>query len=711
MNRTIARYALPLLLCLGAQAATTQTTLTVTATATLSGTSVAVSGTAKLTNIGDGTFSSTVSLTSITGTGVTAPFTITLSNGTITGTLAVPLDVVLGQASSGSGTATVTGGTGSYSGATGSFSLTGTSSGTFPSAVSLTLTGSGNITTGGTTGGGGGSNAPIITAVWDSASNTVNLAQGSIFIVKGSNLCPKGVNIFSVPRPTVSPDGVKITFTPAGGGAGTDAILVYTYNPSGTCQLAGILPSTVPTGNYNVTVTNGSASAAFATVVTQRKFALFTQDSSGSGLASVQNYISASQVDLNSFTTGTGKSTTISPAHPGQYVIAWGTGMGPLVGGDNSASPAYDFSANGVKVNAIVGGMTVPVAYAGRAGYAGEDQINVLLPANVPTGCTVPFQMSVDGQLSNTTFIAIATDANSNACLQPGFSTSQLQQYDTGATKTFGYFALTQFSETIPQLGTAKIDYASGGFTRYTGYQLAGLSQAQAQVASSGACTVSHVTSSDQAGLTPPLVGGLDAGTVTLSGPTGSGLTNQAFTQDPNSLLYSLNLGVEGLSIPGGMNVSLGAGQYTVSGAGGADVGKFNTSITLGAPLSLNPGLPTTVTRSAGLTLNWTGGNPSDLVEIIGSSAITSGTGASAVTDSWTFICTTTAGAGTFTVPPSILQQLPAVSATSTTGAGSLTFGSATNPTSFQAPLTAGGNIDNAYFLAFSGVGGLVSYQ
>ncbi len=70
-------------------------------------------------------------------------------------------------------------------------------------------------------------------------------------------------------------------------------------------------------------------------------------------------------------------------------MIAYGTGMGPLAGGDNSASPVYDFSTHGVTVQAIVGGMTIPVAYAGRAGYAGEDQINFTLPANVPTGCAV----------------------------------------------------------------------------------------------------------------------------------------------------------------------------------------------------------------------------------------------------------------------------------------------------------------------------------
>src|SRR6202012_6225723 len=99
-----------------------------------------------------------------------------------------------------------------------------------------------------------------------------------IFIITGSNLCPSGYTAFSVPRPTVSPDGVKSTFTPAAGGAGTDALLWYEYNQSGTVHLAGILPSTVAPGNYNVTVTNGSASAPFPTKVVQNNFRLFTQD-------------------------------------------------------------------------------------------------------------------------------------------------------------------------------------------------------------------------------------------------------------------------------------------------------------------------------------------------------------------------------------------------------------------------------------------------
>jgi hypothetical protein len=180
-------------------------------------------------------------------------------------------------------------------------------------------------------------------------------------------------------------------------------------------------------------------------------------------------------------------------------------------------------------------------------------------------------------------------------------------------------------------------------------------------------------------------------------------------TQDPGSKQYSLDLGTEGLPISTGLNVKLIAGQYTVAGAGGADVGRFSSNITLGNPLNLTgSGLPSTVNRSAGLTLGWTGGNASDIVEIIGSSSTTTGTGTSTVTDSYTFICTTNAGAGSFTVPASILQQLPA---TTSAAGGFLEFASAVNPASFVAPLTAGGNIDAGTFLSFVGTGGQAQYQ
>ena len=672
------------------------------------------SGTADLTGIGtnlplSGTFSTTS-----TGS-YSAVFVITVNSADkLNVTVTIPPNILTGSADA---SAQITGGTGAYAGATGSFpKMPGTGS-LDPTTFSLVLSfsGPGTIITGGT-GGGGGANGPTVTEVLDAASYTKNIAQGSIFVVKGTNLSASGFTQFSFPLPASS-SGVKITFTPTAGGSGTDAYLVYLYNQGGVNQLAAVLPSSVAPGNYNVTVTNGTTSAPVAVTVVQRKIGLITADSSGSGLAVIQNYISASQLDIDRFTTFSSGGYTFSPSKPGQVLIAWATGMGPVTGGDNVASPGFDFAANGVNVTVIVGGVSITPLYAGRApGLAGADQINFQLPADVPTGCTVSFQVSVNGVLSNPSFIAIAPDGSSNACVYPGFTTDQLKNFDNGGTYTVGSFGLSSLSITIPGADTFKTKSASGGFYKFTGFQLSGAAQYTALTNTSGACQVIHIQQTSGSTSSSGTVTGLDAGTVTLNGPAGSNISNVAMKQDATSKSYSLSLGTEGLGvpIPGQINANIVAGTYSVKGNGGADVGAFNSSITVGAPLTITGGLPSVVNRSAGLPLAWTGGDSTDLVQILGYAGTVTGSGSNAVTDAWEFICTTTAGQGGFTVPASVLNQLPAVSAaslTNFTGSTILEVVSSATPSSFTAPLTAGDNVNAAYFFALTGIANTPTYQ
>ena len=706
MKRTFLTLSLALLACAGAQAATVSSTLTLTGTATLGGTGFVMTGQATMPGVysGNGTFASTISLTNITSTTVTAPFTITLTGGTLTGTYTEPLSILYGGA--GSAAATITGGTGSFAGYTGSFpTLAGSSSSSGLTTYAFNFTGAGTVNT---TGGGTTTPTPTITAVQDAASNTPNIAQGSIFIVKGSNLSASGYTPFAPPRPTVS-SGVKVTFTPvSGGGAGTDAYLVYLYNQSGVNQIACILPSTVALGSYNVTATNGTAvSAPFVAQVVANKIGLFTQDSSGTGLASVQNYIvSSAAYDLNRLTTGSVSGITYSPAKPGQVMVAYGTGLGAFAAGDNTASPAFDFSKT-LTIQAIVGGVNIPVAYAGRAGYAGEDQINFTLPANIPTGCAVTLQISVNGKLSAPTSISIAPDAGSSACVIPGYTLAQLQKLDQGGTITIGGFTITQFSMTVPQLSAPeKIDSIAGGFSQLTAFQLSSAVQGNVNVIQSGSCQVIQVTSSGTSTSTGSSTY-LDAGVVTINGPSGSSLSNLALTKTSND--YSLtNIEGLGVTIPGQTAFSLPAGSYNLTGAGGNDVGSFNTSLTLGSPLTLSAPLPTNVVRSSPLTLNWTGGIASDKVEIVGAVSTSTGTGSTEVSTTTEFLCVTTAGAGTFTVPASILSQLPA---TTGTNVGILEVASFNTSATFSATLKADGSAIPSTFGSYIGIGSEPTYQ
>ncbi len=697
-------YLICIMLAAGAQAATINTTLTITNAALAFGVSSTLSGPCTLSGIGNCNF--TASVSSGTSGNFSGPFTITVtsSGDTITGTVNVPASVLGG---SGSGSATVSGGTGAYVNATGSFPNLAGSGSSAGGNITVSLSGAGTIVT-------GGPPAPTVTAVLDAASYTPGIAQGSIFIVKGTNLSAGGFTETSFPLPTTF-GGVTITFTPAtGSGAGTKAYFIYLYNQGGVNQLAAVAPSSLAPGSYNLTVTNnnGITSGAFGVNIVARKADIVTQDSTGNGLAVIQNYISASQLDVNRFTTQTVNGFTISPAKPGQTEILYVVGMGAVPGGsDNTASPGYDFTQHGVTVQINVGGMKLTPSYAGRApGLTGVDQVNFTLPANVPTGCEVQVQIIANGTASlATTFMAIAADANSTSCVQTGFTTAQLTSFDQGAVVTQGSFIIEQSGQNQPGVGNVKIDSSFGAWTLYTGFELPSVPLAAAtniNVSSLiGTCQVTQINTGvvGVLGLLPAGGINLDAGKVTLTGPSGSNLTSTPYIES-SVFNYSLSIGYEGATAPPGSGFGNGIivpGSYTLAAAGGNDVKAISVSLNL-SPLTVTGGLPSTVTRGSGLTLNWTGGNAGDLVEIGGETvAFSAGGGETGAS----FVCFTTADQKTFTVPASILNQLQAVSAaaeSSNSASGSLTINSFAS-TTFTATRVADGSAIPSTFTGLTG--------
>jgi hypothetical protein len=288
--------------------------------------------------------------------------------------------------------------------------------------------------------------------------------------------------------------------------------------------------------------------------------------------------------------------------------------------------------------------------------------------------------------------------------VQPGYTTDQLKKFDSGGTYTVGGFQITQFQITVPTVGTVKSNSVSGAFVRIGGFQL-GSAPSNATTQQIGSCTVTQSTTTAGSSGSGGTVTALDAGNVTVSGPAGSSLSSTPLNKLENTYSLSNTEGL-GVTLPGSVPFTVPAGTYTLNGAGGTDVGNFTASVTVGPPLTLTTPLPDSVTRSAGVTLNWTGGNASDLVQINGGTSTSVGTGTARVTTTKSFICVTTAGARTFTVPPAVLTQLDA----SDTG-GSLFVSSGVQPLNFTAPLKAGGNIDAGSFGSFVGVGGSPAYK
>ncbi len=130
----------------------------------------------------------------------------------------------------------------------------------------------------------------------------------------------------------------------------------------------------------------------------------------------------------------------------------------------------------------------------------------------------------------------------------------------------------------------------------------------------------------------------LDAGsTITLKGPNGS-------------IALPENQGLNTIS---GKGTFLVPGAYTVTGAGGADVGSFTATLMIPAlPTLTSPVNNATVTRSSGMTVTWTGGSGNVVIEVYSPTDNTCTNGAGAV-------CAAPASSGTFTIPSSVLLALP----------------------------------------------------
>ena len=89
-------------------------------------------------------------------------------------------------------------------------------------------------------------------------------------------------------------------------------------------------------------------------------------------------------------------NSTPIPLSPNEtvYLILYGTGI------RNRSSVA--------KVTANLGGVNIPVLYAGPQGtYDGLDQVNLALPLNLRGSGQVNVVLTVDGQISNVVIVAI----------------------------------------------------------------------------------------------------------------------------------------------------------------------------------------------------------------------------------------------------------------------------------------------------------------
>jgi len=543
--------------------------------------------------------------------------------------------------------------------------------------------------------------------VLNAASNALTglpnsaIAQGSIFLVYGTGLGPAppaGALVtfapFPLPKVVPSPSGTSISITV--GGTPLDALMIYT-SPT---QIAAILPSRTPAGTGQITVSyNGASSAPAPIQVVANSFGTFTLNQGGSGPAVVQNYISSTAFVVNTLTV---------PAKPGQTLVLYGTGLGPVTFDESLPAQAGNVGASDFELD--VAGIPAAVSYHGRSSCcAGLDQINFQVPAGVD-GCYVPVSVRDGGIVSNFTTISVSSDGQ--VCSDPtGFSASDLQKIAQGVKLRAGVITLshttTQTAPTTTGIGSARMAVTGsrdastekdGAAALFFGYD-AGIIKSQGvnRMPTPGSCMV--FTSKGNAPPTDPFQAiPLDAGVVVN---LRSGATNQTVQLAP--LLQA-----PGIYIPGGALLPgfVGAGRYTaVNGFGGLDVQGFAAAATFGDPvLWSNQNGITTVIRSQGLLVTWIGGSSGDFVEITGTGPAFT-TNAQPLSEA-SFTCLAHVEDGQFTVPPAVLESLPPNS--------SLLPGIATGKlgvAGFSVQKFGGGNLDLGLFIRVMANESQVIYQ
>ena len=275
---------------------------------------------------------------------------------------------------------------------------------------------------------GGAMGAPAVTSVVNAASNlgpsrtNPGIAQGAIFVAYGKGLGLPDLAIAAKPFQEMKAGGTSIRITV--NGQSVDAPMYY----ASATQVAGLIPSKTPVGTGTLTVTfNGESSVLAPITVVQSNFGSFAVNQAGSG-AAILTYADYSMVSVT------------KAANPGEAVVLWGTGLGP-VAGDETAGPLPGDMTN-IPVKVWVGPAPADVVYRGRSGCCiGEDQIVFTVPAGV-TGCTVPVVVQTNGQVSNFTTMAIAT--GSRTCTGPvSILPTDIQQKLAGkSTVTLGFVGL-----------------------------------------------------------------------------------------------------------------------------------------------------------------------------------------------------------------------------------------------------------------------------
>jgi uncharacterized protein (TIGR03437 family) len=286
----------------------------------------------------------------------------------------------------------------------------GTWSGTYtPSAAATVLTltaravsisgggaATGAVTATGVAGPAVAGGPPYVSAVVNAASYLFPglVAPGTMVSIFGSGLADGQSNVFSTPFPSVL-QGAKFTVR------GVSMPLFYASDG----QVNGIIPLGLNPNERDqlVVVRDTTLSAPVDVLVADVDPGIFATNQQGTGQGAIL-------VGGTSQVAGpAGSVQGAGPATVGQYLSIFLSGLGTVSNPPADGSPATGGSSTTPSTPTVtIGGVPATVSYSGLApGEVGLYQVNVQVPAGVPTGNAVPVVVTLGNGVSNTVTIAL----------------------------------------------------------------------------------------------------------------------------------------------------------------------------------------------------------------------------------------------------------------------------------------------------------------
>lgn len=543
------------------------------------------------------------------------------------------------------------------------------------------------------------------------------LAPGSLISIFGRGLGPQaGVQAAQFPLPEeLGPTRTRVRVNDQ-----FVCRLLYVSDTQINCQLpGGIAGDRIRVRVLTTQGQSGEVEVPFG----PNGCGLFTRALNGRGPLLAQNFEDAPNPQ-NRFRLNAGDNS----ARPGQVMVLWGTGLGnttpPVVAGE----PASGLTPAADPPEVFVGGVRAEVQYAGRApGYAGLDQIQFVVPPEAPEGCATPVLLRQRDRTSNIGTVAVNRNGgwcrDAFETIVPGESFGQivlasglgrLGRGQLGSSTGFGG-PYPPASSTHPGMhggpgggvmaGPGGVGpNGIGPFGMHPGIPLfaggtamngfgpgQGNRQGSPQGMGPGGMNQGAASAGPNVALAQFVRLGADADLDVGIPPAATNSCNSYplgpygvldLMRGPVELLDAGQLAIEGPGVNlilspiqtangpvymGALPGPLEQGRYSAAGLGGPDVGSFGSVLLSVPPLltvtdSLAAGAQ--ISRSQGLTINWTGGTASDLVVIHGRTFLIPPGVTRPIRDpmsyrSQAFVCTTTAGAMRFRVPSSVLDLLP----------------------------------------------------